>query len=37
MIPSEEPVKENLSDRLIALIGAERFVKLRNMFQARER
>lgn len=34
--PGEGPVKENLKDRLLALIGAERYVKLNELFRRRE-
>jgi hypothetical protein len=36
MEPAREPVKENLKDRVIAAIGAERYVKLARLFQRRE-
>jgi hypothetical protein len=36
MVPDQEPVNEDLNAKLIALIGAERYVKLRSMFQKRE-
>lgn len=34
--PAAKPVQEPLADRLKALIGAERYVKLKLMFQGRE-
>jgi uncharacterized protein YjbI with pentapeptide repeats len=36
MIPGKVPVKENLVDKLIAMIGAERYVKLKALFERRE-
>ena len=35
MIPASHPIKGNLKDQLIGIIGAERLIKLRNMFQRR--
>jgi uncharacterized protein YjbI with pentapeptide repeats len=36
MKPDRFPVQEELLDKLIAMIGAERYVKLRNLFAKRE-
>jgi len=36
MWPAPAPVKEPLRDNLIALIGAQRYVKLKQMLQARQ-
>lgn len=36
MMPVAVPVKDNLRDNLVALIGAERYVKLKAMFARRE-
>jgi uncharacterized protein YjbI with pentapeptide repeats len=36
MVPIEPPTELTLTDKLIALIGAERYVRLKNLFQRRE-
>lgn len=36
MVPDKYPITEPLHDKLIAMIGAERYVKLRALFQRRE-
>ena len=36
MVPEKTPINEDLNARLIAMIGAERYVKLQSMFQSRE-
>lgn len=36
MQPAQEPITENLKDKLIAMIGAVRYVKLKAMFDRRD-
>lgn len=35
MIPDQTPIKENFKDKLIGVIGAERYVKLQNLLRKR--
>ena len=36
MVPEREPSNEDLNAKLIAMIGADRYIKLRSMFSKRE-